>query len=98
MPRAKKAAAVQEGSSHMHSDPKREATHASGERKADHLMEGIVRGIPRKVSPPIIDGIIRGIPKHQTSITAKDTMAIKPSATRDDRAAFGAGLFPSGAH
>jgi len=98
MPRAKKVATVQEGSAHMHSDSKREATHSSAERKGDHLMEGIVRGVPKRVSPPIIDGIIRGIPKHQTSLHAKETMAIRPSATRDDRAAFGSGLFPSGAH
>ena len=76
-----------------HLDNTGKATKATGESKSGSLMDGIVAGLPRRVSPPIVDGIVRGIPRGSGG-SAVSTVA--PSATKSDKGAFGAGLFPEG--
>ena len=78
--------------SSKHLDNTKRSTKAAGE-KPSGLMDGIVTGRPRKVSPPIVDGIIRGIPKGMSS---RGVQSVAASATRDDKASFGAGRFPEG--
>lgn len=97
MPRGKKAP-VQEGSAHLHGANSKESTKPASEHHGakGHLLEGIVAGLPKKTMPPVIDGICRGVPKYTPSINDKTTMHVGASATRDDRASFGSGLFPSG--
>lgn len=75
-----------------HLDNDKKATKAVGE-KASGLMDGIVTGLPRKVSPAIVDGIIRGVPKGMGSTGMKGVAA---SATTNSKGAFGSGNFPEG--
>lgn len=100
MPRKTKAEMVQEGTSvHAHSSGKDHATKASGEQHTKakgHLMEGIVSGLPKRNLPVVIDGICRGIPKHNGMSLSADMMSVKPSATKDEQASFGSGLFAQG--
>ena len=79
--------------SSKHLDNDKKATKADGE-KASGLMDGIVGGIPKRVSPAIVDGIVRGIPK---GMTTRAVTGVAASATRDSKGAFGAGNFPEGA-
>ena len=78
--------------SSKHLDNDKKATKAVGE-KASGLMDGIVTGLPRKVSPAIVDGIVRGVSKGMGSTGMKGVAA---SATKDDKGAFGAGRFAEG--
>lgn len=82
---------MQKSSKHL--DNTKRATVASGESKTTHLMDGIVTGLPKKVSPAIVDGIVRGISKGGGGSA---TMGVASSATTDDKGAFGAGRFPEG--
>ena len=75
-----------------HLDNDKKATKAVGE-KASGLMDGIVTGLPRHVSPAIVDGITRGVPKGMGSTGMKGVSA---SATKNEKGAFGAGNFPEG--
>jgi hypothetical protein len=77
-------------SKHLENDKK--ATKAAGE-KSSGLMDGIVTGLPKRVSPAIVDGIVRGIPKGMNSMGMR---SIVSSATPNSRGAFGAGNFPEG--
>lgn len=97
MPRKAKAPMVQEGSAHL--DNKKEMTKAPGEKKhhGGTLMDGIVVGLTKKISPPIFDGIVRGIPRHSHHGMDGQVSHVHSSATKDDRNAFGAGLYPEGA-
>ena len=81
--------------SSKHLDNKERATVASGEGKKSHVMDGIVGGLPRHVSPVVVDGIVRGIPKHHTGV-APDTSKVEKSATPHSKGMFGAGSFPEG--
>lgn len=81
---------MQKSSKHLDNDKK--ATKAVGE-KASGLMDGIVTGLPRKVSPAIVDGITRGVPKGMGSTGMNGVAA---SATKDDKGSFGAGRYPEG--
>jgi len=75
-----------------HLDNDKKATKAEGE-KASGLMDGIVGGLPKRVSPAIVDGIVRGLPRGMVSRAVERVSA---SATRDSKGAFGAGSFPEG--
>jgi phage tail tape-measure protein len=76
-----------------HLDNTGKATKATGESKSGNLMDGIVAGLPKRVSPAIVDGIVRGIPRGSGG-SAVSTVAA--SATKSDKGAFGAGSFPEG--
>ena len=78
-----------------HLDSNKKATKAGGERKhgSGTLMEGIVGGIAKKVSPPVIDGIVRGCERGSGS---NKTNAVAPGATKQSKGAFGSGAFPEG--
>ena len=81
------------GSKHLDSD--RKETKAPGEKKSG-LMDGIVGGIARRVSPPVVDGICRGITKDFNPALGGQMSKVTPSATPTDRGAFGSGIFAQG--
>jgi hypothetical protein len=76
-----------------HLDNTNKATKATGESKSGNLMDGIVAGLPKRVSPAIVDGIVRGLPKGAGNSGMSSVVA---SATKNDKGAFGAGSFPEG--
>ena len=76
-----------------HLDNTDKATKATGESKSGNLMDGIVAGLPKRVNPAIVDGIVRGISKG-SGMGAVSTVA--PSATKNDKGAFGEGSYPEG--
>lgn len=78
--------------SSKHLDNDKKATKAAGE-KPSGLMDGIVGGLPRKVSPAIVDGIVRGVPR---GMGGRGMESVSASATKDEKGAFGAGRFPEG--
>ena len=96
MPRKARVDKVQEGSAHL--DNTKRETKASGEKKhhGGTLMEGIVIGLTKRVSPPIVDGIVRGIPKRKAAGMDGQVSEVKSSATKDLVGAFGAGNFAEG--
>jgi hypothetical protein len=82
-----------------HLDNIKKETKAPGEHKTaggGHLMDGIVGGLARRVSPPVVDGIVRGISKDFNPALGGQMSKVDPSATHTDRGAFGAGLFAQG--
>lgn len=79
--------------SSKHLDNENKATKATGESKSGNLMDGIVAGLPKRVSPAIVDGIVRGISRGMKSSAVSSVQA---SATKSERGAFGAGQFPEG--
>jgi len=100
-PRKTKATMIEEGSSatSKHLDNTKKETKASGEHKyrGGTLMEGVVVGLPRKISPPIVDGIYRGIPRHTAMKLDSNTSSVMSSATKNMMDSFGSGIFPEGA-
>lgn len=76
-----------------HLDNTGKATKATGESKSGNLMDGIVAGLPKRVSPAIVDGIVRGMPRGSGK-GAVSTVAA--SATKNEKGAFGAGCYPEG--
>jgi hypothetical protein len=60
-------------------------------------MAGIVVGLTKRVSPPIIDGIVRGVPKRLGQGMNGQVSSVKASATKDTTGAFGAGVYAEGA-
>lgn len=76
-----------------HLDNENKATKATGESKSGNLMDGIVAGLPKRVNPAIVDGVVRGIPKGMKNSAVS---SVQPSATKNERGAFGAGQFPEG--
>ena len=98
MPRKAKAPMVQEGSAHL--DNKKEMTKAPTEKKhhTGTLMEGIVVGLTKKVSPPIVDGIVRGVARRTPILSKSDMSSVQASATKQSNGAFGSGNFPEGHH
>ena len=96
MPRKAKAPMVQEGSAHL--DNKKEMTKAPTEKKhhTGTLMEGIVVGLTKKVSPPIVDGIVRGVARRTPMLSKSDLSTVHPSATKMSSGSFGSGNFPEG--
>jgi hypothetical protein len=97
MPRKATAPKVQEGSAHL--DNTKKETKASGEKKhgGGTLMEGIVVGLTKRVSPPVVDGIHRGIARRQHGSMEGQVSGVKSSATSNMQGAFGAGNFAEGA-
>jgi hypothetical protein len=85
-------------SSSKHLDSDRKETKAGGEKKDGKgtLMDGIVRGLAKNVSPPVVDGIIRGIPKNLRPSLVSDIHKVEASATPHSRGMFGSGAFPEG--
>jgi len=82
---------MQKSSKHL--DNTNKATKATGESKSGHLMDGIVAGLPKRVSPPVVDGIFRGIEK---GVRGGAVSSVAASATRADKGSFGSGMFPEG--
>jgi len=80
-------------SKHLDNDSK--ATKASGERKSG-VMDGIVGGLPRRVSPVIVDGIVRGCSRNLNPGLAAETSKVVASATPASKGMFGSGAFPEG--
>lgn len=72
------------------------ATKAVGEGKKSGLMDGIVRGLPKRVSPVIVDGIVRGVPRRFNPSLSADTHGVMGSATKNSKDEFGSGAFPEG--
>jgi len=85
-----------ETNKHLNSD--RKETKAAGEKKHNggHLMDGIVGGISRRVSPPIVDGIVRGISKDSNPSLGGNMSKVNPGATHQERGSFGSGAFAQG--
>ena len=85
-------------SSSKHLDSDRKETKASGERKngGGTLMDGIVGGLSRRVSPPVVDGIVRGLGKDTTPGLGGQMSRVAASATPQERGSFGSGAFPQG--
>ena len=100
-PRKTKADMLQGGTSatSMHLDNTKKETKASGEHKhhGGTLMEGIVGGLPKKISPPIVDGIYRGLARHVPMKTDGNVSNIMSNATKNMLGSFGGGNFPEGA-
>ena len=82
--------------SSKHLDNEKKATKGSAEKKHGHgtLMDGIVSGLPRGVSPVIVDGIVRGCAKGRGPATG--SQKVVSSATPNSKGAFGSGNFPEG--
>jgi len=80
-------------SKHLDNDAR--ATKASGEKKSG-LMDGIVSGIPRHVSPVIVDGIVRGCSRNANPGLGSNTSKVVASATPSSKGMFGSGAFPEG--
>ena len=78
--------------SSKHLDNDKKATKAAGE-KPSGLMDGIVSGLPKHVSPAIVDGIFRGLPKGMGS---RGMESVASSAPKDEKGSFGVGRFPEG--
>lgn len=97
MPRKQTAPKVQEGSAHL--DNTKKETKASGEKKhhGGTLMEGIVVGLTKRVSPPVVDGIYRGISRMSHSSLGGQVSGVHSSATTNTQGSFGAGMTPEGA-
>ena len=93
MPR-KASVKVQEGSAHL--DNKKEMTKAPSEKKhsGGTLMEGIVVGLTRNISPPVVDGIVRGLARGVSMSSNYNTTSVTASATKNTAGAFGAGNTP----
>jgi hypothetical protein len=86
-------------SSSKHLDSDRKETKAPGEKKHNggHLMDGIVGGLSRRVSPAIVDGIVRGISRDASPDLVGGQMSkVVAGATHMDRGTFGSGAFAQG--
>ena len=94
MVRKASAVKVQEGSAHL--DNKKEMTKAPTEKKhsGSTLMDGIVVGLTRNISPPIVDGIVRGLARGIPMSSNYNTTSVSASATKNTAGAFGAGNTP----
>ena len=88
--------ATKKTSKHLDSDKKE--TKAPGEKKhnGSTLMDGIVGGISRRVSPPVIDGIVRGLARNSNPGLDGQMSKVDPGATSQARGSFGSGAFAQG--
>ena len=82
--------------SNKHLDNEKKATVASGERKSGNVMDGIVGGLPRKVSPAVVDGVVRGVARHMAVGVKAEVSKVAASATPHNKGMFGSGAFPEG--
>jgi hypothetical protein len=80
-----------------HLDSDRKETKAMGEKKhnGSTLMEGIVGGLARRVSPPTIDGIVRGVGRDMGGLGGQMS-SVDPGATKQEKGSFGSGAFAQG--
>jgi len=87
---------MKQSSKHLDNDKK--ATQAHGEKKHGKgtLMDGIVGGLPRRVSPPIVDGIVRGISRDVNPPLVSGLKHVEGSSTKESKGSFGSGNFPEG--
>ena len=60
------------------------------------LMEGIIKGIPKKSHKPVADGIVLGLAKKDNLSLSPDLHKTTPSATKMSIGVFGAGATPQG--
>ena len=58
---------------------------------------GLVRGVPKHSTRPVVDGIVTGVPRKPVPSAATPVSACHPSATAMPHAAFGSGVFGEGA-
>ena len=58
---------------------------------------GLVRGVPKHSTRPVVDGIVTGVPRKPVPSAATPVAACKPSATQMPHASFGSGVFQEGA-
>jgi len=81
-----------------HLDNDKRATKAPGEKKhgGGTLMDGIVSGLPKRVSPVIVDGIIRGVARNPNPALVSAQHKVDASSTKQSKGAFGSGSFPEG--
>jgi hypothetical protein len=81
-----------------HIDSDRKETKAPGEMKhsGSTLMEGIVGGLTRRVSPPVVDGVVRGCPRNMNPGLGGNMSRVDPGATPQARGSFGSGAFAQG--
>lgn len=88
--------ASKQSSKHLGNEGK--ATMASGEKKhhGSTLMDGIVGGLPRRVSPPIVDGIVRGVARNVNPTLVSAQRKVEASSTSQSKGAFGSGSYPEG--
>lgn len=59
-------------------------------------MDGIVKGIPKHSSKPVVDGIVRGVERKQHPKVEAPVTPVAPGATKKALDTFGAGLTPQG--
>ena len=59
--------------------------------------DGLVHGIAKHSSRPLVDGIITGVPRVAKPPVATPVSSVAPSATAIPHAAFGSGIFGEGA-
>jgi hypothetical protein len=87
---------TKKGSKHLDSD--RKETKATGEKKhhGGTLMDGIVGGLARRVSPATVDGIVRGLGRDTTPGLGGQMSRVDGGATKQERGSFGSGAFAQG--
>lgn len=62
------------------------------------VMGGIVHGVEKRTTRPIVDGIVTGLPRKAKPSAATPTEKVMTScATKIPHAAFGSGIFGEGA-
>ena len=84
--------------SSRHLDSDRKETKAPGEKKhhGSTLMDGIVGGLARRVSPATVDGIVRGLGRDTTPGLGGQMSRVDSGATKQERGSFGSGAFAQG--
>ena len=58
---------------------------------------GLVRGVAKRTTRPIVDGIVTGVPRKAVPSAATPVSQCMSSATPTPQAAFGSGIFGEGA-
>lgn len=58
---------------------------------------GLVRGVPKRTTRPIVDGIVTGVPRTANPSASTPVSECHASATLTPHAAFGSGVFGEGA-
>ena len=61
------------------------------------VMPGIVRGVEKRTTRPVVDGIVTGLPRKAVPSAATPTEKCHASATPVPHAAFGSGIYGEGA-
>ena len=67
--------------------------------RPSHIMDGVVRGVPKATKNPIVDGIVTGVPRvAKPPIATPTEQAPGPCATQMPKNSFGSGVFQEGAN